>query len=759
MLLVLFFWATTARSVELTTNSVWQAVAQAPRTAATSSAWIRPKIFHGFNLNHAALRALLTRAPMESAAAVPLEMPLPMPDGSLARFRILESPVMAPELGAKFPALKTYRGQGVDDPSATVRFDYTPSGFHAQILSPNGAVYLDPYSKNDTNFYACYYKRDYHRAADGFHCLKESGGALPTPNKFTPLGLSYGDNMLRTYRLACAATAEYVTFQSAPDAPNVPAGMAAIVTAINRVDGIYETELAIHLVLVANNDEIIYTDTNNEPYNNFNGTTMLGQNQNNLDSVIGDSNYDIGHVFSTGGGGIAGLGVACQSGSKAEGVTGLPSPIGDVFYVDYVAHEMGHEFGAHHPFNGVQGSCGGQRYGPTAYEPGSGSTIMAYAGICGSDDLQSHSDPYFHSVSLTEIITYTTQGAGSSCPVLSPTGRTGPNVDAGTNFTIPLGTPFTLNATGSDTNGSTLTYCWEERDLGPTQSLGDPDNGSSPLFRSFNPSQSSARTFPQLAALLSGTNVPGEQLPALGRTMSFRVTARDNQPNGGAVSTADMQVTVDSGSGPFVITAPDTGATWFETQTVIWDVAGTTNPPVDATSVNILLSTNGGGNFSVLLASNAPNTGSAAVALPVISTTQARIRVEAAGNIFFAVSPGNFTIIPETNPPPVLAPIADVTIHQGATLTITNRVTDAVVPPHTLNFSLDPGAPTNATINSLTGVFMWTPDISYSDTTNLITINVADNSDPLLNDAQSFTVTVVSAPMIQSIDLDDINLW
>ncbi|MEZ4828165.1 MAG: M12 family metallo-peptidase [Bacteroidia bacterium] len=378
--------------------------------SARSGRVIIPQKYRTVSLDMDKYSAFLSTVPDEDSGNK-AELSLPMPDGTFQRFLICESSVMAPELSAKFPGISTYSGQGLDDRTATVRLDITPKGMHAMVISATGNVFIDPYSTHTTREYIAYYKRDFFSSKGNLGAIcglpETSGreGSLPVT------GTESTGDFLKTYRLAVATTGEYTAFHGG----TVPGAMAAIVTTINRVVGIYERELAIRLVLIPNNDLLVYTNAATDPYSNNNGGAMLNQNQTTVNSIIGSANYDIGHVFSTGGGGIAGLGVVCSNGQKAQGVTGSPSPVGDPFDVDYVAHEMGHQFGADHTFNGNTGSCGGgNRNGPTAYEPGSGSTIMAYAGICGNDDIQNNSDAYFHGASYDEIINYTQNAQGAT---------------------------------------------------------------------------------------------------------------------------------------------------------------------------------------------------------------------------------------------------------------------------------------------------------------------------------------------------------
>ena len=640
-------------------DRIWQFVDEGSITAAGRRNII-PQKYRTVRLNQDEFKKTLGRAPMEftdQATQNPLVISLPMPDSSFARFTVEESPMMEPQLAAQFPEIKTYRGQGIDDPSATTRFDWTPTGFHAIVLSSTGTIYIDPYSDGDTAHYICYAKRDHLRLDKEFVCsLDLENPDLPESSHTPPQNFVSGAT-LRTYRLALAATGEYT--QAAGG--TVPLALARMTTSMNRVNGIYEREVSVRMTLVANESLIIYTDSLTDPYTNSSGSTMLGQNQTNLDLVIGSANYDIGHVFSTGGGGVASVGVPCRATSKARGVTGSPNPVGDGFDVDYVAHEMGHQYGASHTFNGTLSNCGGgNRTGSAAYEPGSGSTIMAYAGICGSQNLQPHSDDYFHSKSVDQIIAYITGANGNSCPVQTPTGNTPPTVDAGSNFTIPKGTPFMLTAIGTDPNNPALTYCWEEFDLGPSSPPDtDADGQTRPVLRSYLPSSNPSRSFPSLQYILNNSNVPpstyscppgtcltGEILPSINRTMTFQVTARDNNAGGGGISSDTAQVVISASAGPFNVTQPNTAVTWAggSLQTVTWNVAGTSAAPISTANVKISLSTDGGNTFPAVLAANTPNDGSEAVILPGAGSTQARVRIEAVDNIFFDISDSNFTI-------------------------------------------------------------------------------------------------------------------
>ena len=607
--------------------------------------FIIPDNYRNVNLNLNDLRILLRSAPMEFTSEAfegKSLIILPMPDGTFQKFKFWESPAMEPELQGMFPEIRTYTGQGIDDPYSSLKFDFTPHGFHAQILSPNGRVFIDPHNQGNISHYISYFTKDFKKAAPFFECeFNEFTIAEPDyPLDFlmTPTG-----PQLRTYRLANAATGEYTIFHGG----TVTLGLAAVTTSVNRVNGVYEKETAVRMILVANNNLIIYTNPSTDPYSNGSGGTMLGQNQSNLDAVIGNSNYDIGHVFSTGGGGIAGLGVVCVAGQKAWGVTGSSQPIGDPFDIDYVAHEMGHQFGANHTFNGNAGSCSGNRNASTAYEPGSGSTIMAYAGICGAQDLQSNSDAYFHVVSFDEIVAFTNSGSGSSCPVITNTGNNAPvvTVPAG-GFNIPISTPFSLTGSATDPNSDPLTYCWEEFDLGPAGAPNSP-SGNAPIFRSFTAVTSPTRTFPKLSNLLNNTQTIGEILPTYGRTLTFRMTVRDNRAGGGGVDWKQLAFTVSALAGPFLVTSPNTSVSWTGNtqQTVTWNVANTNASPVNCSTVEILLSTNGGNNFSTVILASTPNDGSEIVTIPNLPTSQARIKVEAVGNIFFDISNANFTIV------------------------------------------------------------------------------------------------------------------
>ncbi|MFA5011537.1 MAG: reprolysin-like metallopeptidase [Ignavibacteria bacterium] len=602
---------------------------------------IIPEEYRTLTLNIPEIRNVLNSAPQEKnvfASNSNTILYLPLPEGGFSKFRIVESPTMDEGLAVKYPEIKTYTAQGIDDPYATAKIDITPLGFHAMILTAGNSIFIDPYAKGDILNYISYYKSKI-IPRESFQCDVINKEEDSKHEHGTTRVLLEGQ--LRTYRTAIATTGEYTTYHGG----TVAAGLAAVVTALNRVNGVYEKEVSIRMVLIPNNDLLIYTNASTDPYSNTNGNAMLSQNITTCNNIIGSANYDIGHVFSTGGGGVAYLSSVCGS-QKAGGVTGLPSPIGDPFYIDYVAHEMGHQYGANHTFNSTTGSCGGgNRNAVTAYEPGSGSTIMAYAGICSPNDLQNNSDAYFLAKSLDEIIQFS-NGGGNSCAVVTNTGNFNPVVTLGPGGqTIPKSTPFTLTGTATDANNDPLTYCWEQYDLGPAGSWNAP-TGNAPLFRSFNPVTTGTRTFPKLSSLLNNVQVIGEVLPTYTRNLSFVLVARDNKVGGGGEGFEFISYGVTASAGPFLVLSPNTAVTLNANipQTVTWDVASTNTAPVNCANVNIKLSTDGGNTFETMLLANTPNDGSETVNLPMVSTSTARIKVEAADNIFFDISNINFSI-------------------------------------------------------------------------------------------------------------------
>ena len=665
-------------------SHLWTDISQAD-IALQGERRIVPARYRTLALDADTLQSILAVAPMEfsdAAAAAPVEIWLPMPNGNMERFRVVESPILEPGLSAKYPEIKTYSARGIDDQTAYARFGWTYKGFHGIIFSDlHATVYIDAYSTNDITHYISYFRTDYTRAFTEPFIQYEPEVIDQIESIITSEQELVIGEQLRTYRLALAATGEYSTYHGGTK----PLVLAEMVIAMNRVNGMYEQDTALRMVLVANNDDVIFLDGTTDPYNNSSGSQMLGQNQATLDSIIGNANYDVGHVFSTGGGGVASLRVPCVTGSKARGVTGLTNPVGDPFYVDYVAHEMGHQYGGNHTFNGSEGSCsGGNRNGSTAYEPGSGTTIMAYAGICGSQNIQPNSDDHFHTHSIQEIVAYTTTGNGNTCPVITNTGNSAPTSEAGTGgFTIPVNTPFILTGSATDPNGSdVLSYNWEEYDLG---AAGHPNSpvGNAPIFRSFPSVPVPFRVFPRMSDIVNNTQTIGEILPSYARALNFRLTVRDNNvnPSAGGVHYDLITFAVTDQAGPFLVTAPNTAVVWpiGGLGMVTWDVANTDVAPVSCTNVDITLSTDGGYTYPITLATNTPNDGSHNVTVPNNPNTQSRVRVMCANNIFFDISNVNFTI--QTVPPFADLDISKTVVPQGpvgagATLTYTIDVTN-----------------------------------------------------------------------------------
>lgn len=556
----------------------------------------------------------------ESPAA---EIPIPLVDGGFVFVTPEPTYVLAPELAQQFPEVHTYRGV-VAGTAGTARFERTPTGFFAAVKTDEDVTIVRPLERRGR--YAVLRKVD--AAVDTFECGTQ-GALTESARRPAPVAPLSSGQHLRTYRLAIATTAAY----TAAVGGTVASAIESIARTVNRVNAIYESELAIRMQVVAGNEKLIHIDPARDTFNNSKASVLIDQSQEEIDRVIGDASYDIGHTFSTGAGGLAACGVG-MAGRKALGVTGSRKPIGDAYDVDYVAHEMGHQFCANHTFNGDTGQCrGGTWNEATAYEPGSGTTILAYAGICGADNLEAHSFPYFHAASLREILEHVNAVGEARSRVA--TGNGIPTVTAGADGTIPTGTAFELTATGRDPDGDPLLYCWEQLDLGAHVALSAPDDGEIPLFASFPPAASPSRSFPKIGrdGLVSSSR---ERLPARQRKMQMNVTVRDAHADGGAIASDGLLLTVVDTAGPFrvrSVTQPAAGKIH-----VVWDVAQTDRPPITATNVQIQASSDGGRTFPFTLTSSTANDGAAHVSVPPGLHGPALLKVRAVDGYFFALS-------------------------------------------------------------------------------------------------------------------------
>lgn len=832
------------------TADLWSSVRGTPEPEVEGAEPVlEPERFRALRLDSDALVEALATAPVEEGAPAatalgglsarraapttePLELSLPRPDGGFERFAVEAVPIMEPGLAAQHPDIATFAGRGIDDPTTTVRADVTGLGFHASVRGSDGAWYVDPYYHLDDSLYSSYYAADVpenphgvfvEHGDEGLASVETHvGDLLDSAFEADETSAQAVDGpvvQLREYRLALLSDPTYASFFGAENV------IDAKVTLMNRVNQIYEDESAIRMLLIEGTERI-NLDTaaqmtgadgpcgsapcfTPQQASGCSGGT-LQRNRIVIGQLVGASAYDVGHIiFGLAGGGVASLG-AVGGNAKAQGCTGLPQPVGDFFAVDYVAHEIGHQFAANHTFNGNQANCsGGNRSAANSVEPGSGSSIMAYAGICRQDDLQPHTDPYWSQRSYSEISTFVNAdrpainevqtvslrnfdtdgdafllrwdrtltrpvvrgpgytpaaikaaieglrdfpvggtvtvapwgGGAATAPLndfgfqvtfggtlaqtdvpielevvgrseveaftgetakggpvdnqgftITDTANRAPVVDAGGDHTIPYRTPFALTGSATDADGDELTYLWEQNDRGLTAvALVNQAKTSGPLFRQFgtaldmtrytpsayfNPGTNSVtnnpeRVFPDLAQVLAGntnaaTGTCPQAVPPVATTpltqelkdclseflptsvyagpMNFRLTARDGNPGAGGVGSADTQVSLAPGSGPFLVTSQAEGTTLAagSTQTVTWDVAGTDQAPISTSQVRISLTTDGGATWDVLTETD--NDGSADVQLPDVSVASARIKVEAVGNVYFAVNAADFAV-------------------------------------------------------------------------------------------------------------------
>ena len=624
-----------------------------------------------FSLNLSAFKQSLVNATDKFSNLPGVSISLPNLNGELETYLVWENSNFEPGLQERFPEIRSYVGKGVTDKYATLNLSISPQGIQTVVFrADEGTEFIEAYDKEATTYVL-------------FNSNKRVSGRLPFSCSTNDVALTneisdkIGNTTLsdnakyKTFRLALSCTAEYANYFGAASSANVNLVLAGMNATMTRVNGVMEKDLSVHLNVIANTDQVIYYNAATDPYDDgATGATGTwnAQVQNTLTSVLGDAAYDIGHLFgASGGGGNAGcIGCVCTDGSKGSGFTSPSNnvPAGDSFDIDFVVHEMGHQLGANHTFTYNYEGSGVQ------VEPGSGSSIMAYAGVADNGttlafNVQAHSDALYCYKSINQIQTNLLAGSASCAVTTVLTGiNATPTATGGGNFSIPISTPFKLTGVGTDANaGDVLTYSWEQNNVGTSATtqtnsrvLGTKTVG--PNFRIFPASSSPSRYFPQMSKILAGTVVittasdaNWESCSSVARALNFAFTVRDNHAGMGQTKAAAAAVTVVATAGPFAVTSQTaTGIIYAggSTQTVTWNVLGS-DALTGGANVDILLATNVSGNnttFSTVLASGIPNNGSATVVIPNLPTqsTTCRFMVRASANVFFAVNSRNFTI-------------------------------------------------------------------------------------------------------------------
>jgi hypothetical protein len=566
---------------------------------------------------------------------------LPLPDGTLRTFQLSATELLPDSIAFE---IRNLAGRSREDTSCAANVVLTPRSVSAQVFSPEGTYYLNSTSELSGEITLAFSKGGEGASSD-YQCLTSVGETVLAPAG--ELRFRSFQNVLRKFRLAPAATAEFTQFHGSKQA-----AVLEVVTALSRANAIFQRELGISFQLVPGFEQMVFTDPETDPYgSNDPSELLLREAQGAFDDYIGNENYDLGILFTQGFYGLTYFSSVCDPERKGKSCIGLPEPAGDAFHVSLVTHELGHQFGAKHTFNAPEGLCAERRDGWTAFEPGAGSTIMSYATLpCGDNSFQSHNDAYFHSENIKQILDFVNSGL-ASCAQTFPRENTPPAVSAGPAYTIPAGTPFALTAEATDAEEDTIYYCWEHRDLGPARNLAAQDDGLGPLFRSFPPTTNATRYFPRLEVILAGTVAPEERLPSLERTMNFRVTVRDSHEDG-AIDWADTQLQVVNTGAPFTITSHTTPQTISNVTLLEWEVAGTTNPPIGVSHVRIMLSTNGGRSFDIVLEDSTENDGSEEIRINRVQSQDARLKVEAIDNVFFDINDAALTLsgTPGTSP-------------------------------------------------------------------------------------------------------------